>query len=303
MEKAIVTGANGFVGSNLCRRLSSEGVTVYAVIKDENEDIGTIRDLEGVTIVYCDLSAIRSLEHAIPGGAEVFFHLAWVGSAGPLRTNEEVQLKNALWTADALRTAHALGCKKFVCAGSITETEAYLAVYRQESRPAMPYIYGAGKTAAYMVCKPLANELGIDLCWATITNTFGAGERSPRLVNSSIRRIRAGEGLQFTAATQNYDFVYIDDVANAFYLIGVYGKANKSYTIGSGNAKPLRGFLTEMCQTLGTQAYSFGDIPFTGVSLPLEYFSIRELQQDCGYTAQVSFAEGIRRTAAWIAEN
>ena len=42
MKKAIVTGSNGFVGSNVCKRLCADGVKVYAVLKDENEKIDTI---------------------------------------------------------------------------------------------------------------------------------------------------------------------------------------------------------------------------------------------------------------------
>lgn len=37
MKKAIVTGSNGFVGSNVCKRLCAKGVKVLAVVKDENE--------------------------------------------------------------------------------------------------------------------------------------------------------------------------------------------------------------------------------------------------------------------------
>lgn len=302
MKRVIVTGANGFVGSHLCKKLADEGITVYAVIKDESEDISSIRFLNGIKIIFCELSQINRLK-TIVKDTDTFFHLAWVGSAGNMRTNEEVQLNNALWTANALRTAHDLGCEKFVCAGSISEIEAYMAVYHQESSPAMPYIYGAGKVAAYMVCKPLANMLGISLCWATITNAYGVGEHSPRLVNNSIRKCFLGDMLQFTSATQNYDFVYIDDVADAFYLIGLYGKPNKSYTIGSGNAKPLREYLVEMCSVIGTDNYRFGNVPFTGISLPIEEFSIDELVNDCGFSPQVDFCVGIQKTAEWIYEN
>ena len=149
MKKAIVTGANGFVGSNVCKKLCENGVEVTAVIKDENENIDNIKSLSKLSVVYCDLDSIESLTEKISGGDyDVFYHFAWVGSAGPLRCDEEIQLKNALWTAKALRTACKLGCKKFVNAGSIMEKETYTAVYTQDSTPGLPYIYGAGKLAA-----------------------------------------------------------------------------------------------------------------------------------------------------------
>ncbi len=305
MKKSIVTGANGFVGNNVCKALSNSGVKVYAIIKDTNENIENIKHLPNLEIVYCELSDIESLYDKITDrDIDVFYHFAWVGSAGPLRCDEEIQLQNALWTANALKTADKMNCKKFVNAGSITEIEALMAVYTQESKPFLPYIYGAGKIAAHTVCKPLANSLNIDLCWAVITNTYGVGEISPRLVNSSIRKILANEPLQFTSGTQNYDFIYIDDLARAFVAIGKYGKPNKEYVIGSGNAKPLKEFLLEMVNSLAPDAQVvFGDIPFTGVNLPLEAFDTKDLENDCHFKPEISFAQGTKLTMEWIKSN
>ena len=110
MKRAIVTGANGFVGSNVCKKLCENGVEVTAVIKDENENIDNIKSLSKLSVVFCDLDSIESLTEKISGADyDVFYHFAWVGSAGPLRCDEEIQLKNALWTAKALRTACKLG--------------------------------------------------------------------------------------------------------------------------------------------------------------------------------------------------
>ena len=169
MKKVIITGANGFVGSNVCKELDSRGVKIFAVIKDENENIDNIKELENVEIVYCELGEIETLSEKISDrDIDVFYHFAWVGSAGPMRCDEEIQLQNALWTAKALRTADKMKCKKFVNAGSIMEKETYTAVYTQESKPGLPYIYGAGKLIARSICKPIANSLSIDLCWAVI---------------------------------------------------------------------------------------------------------------------------------------
>lgn len=302
MKKTIVTGANGFVGSNVCKELCNQGIKVYAVVKDEQENIENIKNLPNIQIIYCHLNNIGTLENKIPDrDIDVFYHFAWVGSAGPLRCDEEIQLQNALWTVQALRTADKMNCKKFVNAGSIMEKETYTAVYTQESKPALPYIYGAGKLIARSICKPIANSLSIDLCWAVITNAYGAGEFSPRFVNSTIRKIIVNEPLQFTSATQNYDFIYIDDVAKAFVAIGKYGKANKEYTIGSGNAKPLKEFILEMQQTLAPNAtLIFGDVPFTGVNMPLSAFDTTDTETDCHFKPTVSFAEGTRLTMDWI---
>lgn len=299
-KKAIVTGANGFIGSNVCKELSRRGVKVYAVVRDKPS--AALLALANVTPISCDLAQIDRLGDLIPDrDVDVFYHFAWAGSSGAARSDEALQMRNALATVAALRTAEGMRCRKFVNAGSIMERETLEAVFAQDSQPGAAYIYGAAKAAARAMCRPIAAGLSIDLCWAVITNAYGPGERSPRFVNTTIRRMLASEPLRFTAATQNYDFVYIDDVARAFAAIGDHGKPNRAYTIGSGAARPLREFILEMHQALAPQAECFfGDVPFTGVSLPLEAYAIDALQEDCGFAPQVSFAQGIVKTAEWI---
>jgi nucleoside-diphosphate-sugar epimerase len=153
------------------------------------------------------------------------------------------------------------------------------------------------------MCKSVAAEIGIDLIWAMITNAYGVGERSPRLVNSTIQKCIRGESPKFTAGTQNYDFVYIDDVARAFRLIGQNGKPFCEYLIGSSNAKPLKDFLMEMKAAIAPELdFIFGDVPFTGVNLSLEKFDCSRTEADTGFKAEINFEEGCRRTRDWWLE-
>jgi len=122
-------------------------------------------------------------------------------------------------------------------------------------------------------------------------------------VNTTIRKIIHGEPLEFTSGTQNYDFVYIDDVARAFRLIGKNGKPFRHYLIGSSNAKPLREFVLEMKAALAPdREFRFGDVPFTGVSLSLEDYDCSLTEKDTGFKAEVAFSEGVRRTMKWLRE-
>lgn len=302
MKRAIVTGANGFVGSALVKELLKHDIEVICL--DRQGCCGNLPDDERVTFIEHDLDKSAMLEDVLaPFNADIMYHFAWAGSAGPQRADTELQLKNAQWTIDCLRLAKKVGCKRFVCAGSIMEHETISAAYAQGNKPGMAYVYGSGKLVAHTMAMSVAADIGIDLIWAKITNAYGAGELSPRFINTTIRKILNDEPLQFTAATQNYDFVYIDDVARAFYLIGKNGKPFSHYLIGSSNASPLKQFILQIKESIGQdKEFIFGDVPFTGINMPLEDFDCTKTFEDTGFKAQISFIEGIRLTTQWIKE-
>lgn len=300
--KAIVTGANGFVGSALVKELIKNNIEVLCI--DQSENSSRIPNSPLIKKLILSIENIDELENSIEYGEyDLFYHFAWVGSAGPLRSDEKIQTTNALWNVKCLRTAAKIGCKKFIGAGSIMEFEVHAAMYAQGSTPGTAYIYGVGKVLAHELAKPIANKLGIDLVWAYITNAYGVGECSPRFINTTLRKIINNDKLEFTSGIQNYDFIYIDDVARAFYLLGIKGKANKGYVVGSGHAKPLKEFIIEMIEANSpSNQPHFGDVPFTGVNISLETFDTTPIKEDCGFEPTISFAEGTGKTIKWLME-
>lgn len=300
MKNVIITGADGFVGSYTVEKFLKEGCKVLAI--DICDEPRRIKGHENLIYMKCDISDTTTLVNSITHGVyDTFVHFAWAGSAGEARINYNLQMKNALTTVECLKAAKELGCSRFVCAGSIMEYEVEAAIHSQGSRPGMGYIYGMGKHIAHCMCKSVAANIGIELLWPMITNAYGVGELSPRFVNTTLRKIINKEPLQFTAGTQNYDFVYVSDVAQAFYKVALKGKPFCEYMIGSGDAKPLREFITEMVSSCGPDCMPlFGDVPFTGTNMPLSTFDISAIKEDCDFEPEISFAKGTKMTMEWL---
>ena len=300
MKNVIITGADGFVGSYTLERFLKEGCKVLAL--DMGKEPRRLKGHENLIYMQCDISNTRAMVDTISHGIyDTFVHFAWAGSSGVSRIDYNLQMQNALNTVECLKAAKELGCTRFVCAGSIMEYEVEAAIHSQGSKPGMGYIYGMGKHIAHCMCKSVAANIGIDLLWPMITNAYGIGEFSPRFVNTTLRKIIKGEPLQFTAGTQNYDFVYVSDVAQAFYKVALNGKPFHEYMIGSGDAKPLRQFILEMVKACGPDSSPlFGDVPFTGTNMLLSTFAIENIKNDCGFVPEVSFAQGTRITMDWL---
>lgn len=303
MKKVIVTGANGFIGTALCRELASQNIEVLAVVRDEKENIDNIKELPGLRIVYCDLAEFKKLGQMIPDrDVDVLYHLAWVGTAGPLRGDYEVQMDNLRYTCDTVLACQELQCKKFVFASSIMEYEID-ALMKTDATPGINTLYSSGKVAADYFARTIAGSLGISYIRTVISNIYGPGETSPRLINTSLRKLLSGEHCAFSEGNQMYDFIYVSDAAKAFCAVGEKGKENKTYYIGSLSPRPLKEFLCEMRDQVDTSiGIGLGEIPFEGISLTYQEFDIEAVKKDTGFVPSIDFAEGIQNTIKWLKE-
>lgn len=301
MKSAIVTGANGFVGSALLRELSAHQIPVLAVIKDENSDISAIRSLPGVEIVYCRMEELEQLPQRARPGAEVFYHLAWAGSTGTMRGDYNLQLQNVRWTLDAVRAAGAMGCRRFVGAGTLAEFDVDAYAPMNGSTPNPVSIYGAAKIAAHYMSKADCGAQGVEHVWAYISNTYGIGNYTSNFVNFAAKMMITGKPANFTTGEQFYDFVYINDAAQGLYCVGERGKMNYAYYIGSTKPAKLKNFIRIIRDEIDPSIrLHLGAVSFDGVTQPESTFDCSSLVQDTGYQPRVVFRDGIRITVAWL---
>ncbi len=303
MKKAIVTGANGFVGSAVCKELAARGTEVIAIVRHPEAHIESIEMNTNIRIVYSDLANFAKLADLIPDrDIDVLFHFAWVGSAGPLRGDVDIQMNNVKYTCDTVKACAAIGCKRFVFASSIMEYEIE-ATMATDATPGINTLYCSAKVAADYMARTIAGSMGIAYIRAVISNIYGPGELSPRLVNTSLRKMLSGEHCSFSTGDQLYDFIYIKDAAKTFVEIGERGKKNKTYYIGSQEPRPLKEFLTEMRDCVDPDInIGIGEVPFSGVSLSYKEFDVNAVKNDTGFVPEVSFKDGINYTIEWLKE-
>lgn len=301
MPKAIVTGASGFVGKALVKQLSINGYEVVAIIRDKNKS-AEFNDLNNVSAVICNLSDISNLKNLIEKAAySYFFHLAWEGTSGSEREDYYKQLQNVAYTCDTVKAANDLGCKRFIYAGSLMEYESIKYIPMSGSIPVKNYIYRTAKLTAHYMSKSLAVDLGIDFVIGTISNAYGEGEISARLINSTIRKLLNNEKISFTSGEQLYDFIYITDVAKAFIAIAEKGRAYGNYYIGNRAQRKLKDYLIDIKDCIDEDIkLGLGKIPFDGVSLDYTEFDTESLYEDTNFKCEVDFKEGVRRTIKWI---
>lgn len=301
MKKVIITGANGFIGSALCRRLTSEGIEVIAVVRNKESNIVNIEKLPHLRIVCCDLSDYHLLPELIPDrDADCLYHFAWHGTSGDLRSKYDVQLENIRCTCVLIESCSIMTCNRFVFASSIMEYEI-IALMKSEISPSSSTMYSCAKLAADYMARIAATANNIEYLRAVISNVYGPGEHGPRLINSSLRKLLNGEHCSFSPGEQLYDFIYIDDAVSAFHLMGEKGIKNRTYYIGSLTPHPLKEFLIEMGKQVSSDIdLGIGELPFNGISLTYKEFDVMSLYNDTGFIPRVSFSDGIQKTIEWL---
>ena len=308
MKKAIVTGATGFIGKFLVRELVKQNVEVIAVVRQGTKNLNTINALP-VKIVECNIADYHMLPDIIADrDIDVVFHIAWQGVSDLDARNEAIQMQNLQSTLDLIDSMHIMKISCFIGCGSMHEAESLIEMNEDKVISNLGYMYKATKTAAHWIGKAKCGTYGIRFFWPLI-NTYGEEERSARLVNTIIRKVLHGESPDLSAGTQYYDFVHVSDVARALILIAKKGVNGTNYTIGSGDAKPLKEFLKIVGQ-VANDLYGgapvelgFGRITSNVISLPITTFDVTYLYRDTGFKALIPFREGIERTARWIKED
>ena len=299
MDRVIVTGANGFIGKTLVKALLGKGYHVVA-LDIRFDDILT--NDSRVTCVNVLNKNVFELKKEIPvNDYKSFFHLAWAGTSGPARADYEMQLNNVKLTCDYIKLCSEIGCKRVVYASSINEMETYEYLQSDNIEPSGGYIYGTGKLAAHLMGETVAKLNGIEFIPVIITNIYGVGEKSARMIYTAINKLIHKEHCSFTAGYQTYDFIYITDAINSIIAVAEKGNAFNRYYIGSGDPKPLREFLLEMRDIVDPDAeIGLGDIPFKGVDISYDQFDLKKVERDTGYKNEITFTEGIGMTADYI---
>src|SRR6266700_185200 len=304
----LVTGGAGFIGSSIVRALLSRGDRVRVIDnffsgKRENltEVAGDIELIEGDVRVEADLA--RAL-----AGIEIVFHEAAIPSVprslvDPIASHDA----NATATLKLLYTAKKAGVRRVVYAASSSAYGDTPTLPKIETmRPAPLSPYAVSKLAGEHYLAVFAGAYGLETVSLRYFHVFGPRQDPkseyaaviPRFVTAAL----AGQTPRiFGDGTQSRDFCHIDNIIEANFKAASAPATQVSgqvFNIACGVATDLNQVVAVIGDILGRhiqprhEAERAGDIKHS-------YADIGKARQRLGYSASVSFAEGLRRTLDW----
>ena len=302
MKTAVVTGATSMIGVALIESLVEHDVeNIYAVVREGCQKLERLPKSSAVKVIYCSADNYSSLPTKIHQKCDVFYHIAWSLTGAKRNDDLYEQSRNIIYTLDAINSAKALGCEKFVGAGSQAEY-GRLDIERispeSSVNPVQPY--GIAKYAAGKMAIEQAAKLDISCLWVRIFSVYGIYDKQSSMVASSLGKMINGEKAEFTPAEQTWDYLFSSDAGEAFYLIGERASGRKVYCLGSGKAQPLKDYIAVMEKATASQNVYIGALPYPKGVLMNLCADITSLKEDTGFSPKVGFTEGIAKTIRWI---
>ncbi|MDW7729096.1 MAG: NAD-dependent epimerase/dehydratase family protein [Bacillota bacterium] len=307
----LVTGAAGFIGSHLARRLVDGGSRVIGIdcftdyydrsLKEKN--IEGLKESPLFELIEADIADIGSLglEDA---GIELIFHQAAQAGVRASWGGEFAHYThhNVLGTQRLLEWARRVKLQRFVYASSSSVYGNSDKLPMNEAdlpKPMSPY--GVTKLAAEHLCNLYHQNFNVPSVSLRYFTVYGPGQRPDMAFNRFIRAILAGEELViYGNGEQTRDFTFIDDIVNANLAAAASrGVCGWVYNIGGGSRISVNGVL-EILGHLSGKKVKVRHEPVQAGDPPHTYADTSRARGELGFMPQGSLEEGLQKMIEWF---
>ncbi len=306
---SLVTGAAGFIASQLCRKLLLKGHKVLGIdsftdfypkwIKEKN--LETLKGNKNFEFIEKDLTEM-DLTSALRDADYIFHHAAQAGVRASWGEHFSVYSKNNIEaTQKLLEASKDARLKRFVFASSSSVYGSCPELPMSEASPLHPFSpYGVTKLASEHLCLLYHKNYGIPCVCLRFFTVYGPGQRPDMAFHRFFKAIAEDKEIPvYGEGDQTRDFTYIDDIIEANLASLEKGKTGEVYNIGGGNRKRLKDLFPvfeEICQKkikLKKHEKQPGDVPHT-------FASIEKARKDLGYSPRTQLQEGLKEEWGWI---
>lgn len=289
---ALVTGATGFVGSHLVRRLIKESWKVHIISRPESS-LEIIKDVKGETLNHLHDGTTDGMLRIIKESKPIIvFHLAslFLTQHQP-KDLEPLIRSNILFGTQLLEAMAANGVCKLVNTG--TSWQHYS---NEDYNPVC--LYASTKQAYEAILKFYIETTTLRVVTLKLFDTYGPNDMRPKLFNLLKKVAEDQKPLAMSPGEQLIDIVYIDDVVEAFLiaadrLLRNNAKKYEEYAVSSGNPLKLRDLVKKYEEVIGKKLpIEWGGRPYRDREVMEPWKRGEKLY---GWTPKVCLDEGIKK--------
>ncbi|MBD2040338.1 NAD-dependent epimerase/dehydratase family protein [Microcoleus sp. FACHB-672] len=299
MKKVLLTGATGFIGGHCLPLLLEKGYEVHAVSSKQVDKILSEGNWHQANL----LKSSQVYELMAKVQPSHLLHFAWYAVPGKYWTS----LENFRWVQGSLDLLSAFvqhGGKRVVMAGTCAEYNWNYGYCSEAVTPLSPAtVYGTCKHSLQMMLDAFVQQTRLSAAWGRIFFVYGPHEHPSRLVSSVIHSLIKGEPALCSHGNQIRDFLYVEDVADAFVALlesDVAGALN----IASGEPVALKDIIYKVATQFNrTELIQLGAIPSSSNDPPFLVANVERLKDEVNWRLKYNSSRGLEQTIKWWKKN
>lgn len=304
MKNVLITGFNGFVGTALAQRLLDIGdIHVVGLVKDRNYK--TVPAVHArCSVVYGDLRDYETVRYAMSTyEIDTVFH---VGAVTILRKSvvdpTTCYQTNIMGTINVLEAARQVGVRKVVVASSDKAYGTYEELPYVETMgvQASPDAYSTSKACTDLIAASYASGYGVDVSTIRAGNIYGPGDFNlSRLIPRSTLLCLDNAPPQIYRGVGQYkrEFMYIDDIVDAYLLVCDRGLPGHAYNVGGSGFLTIIDTVNKIVELTGcSNRPEIVDKDF--IEIKEQYLDASKIQA-LGWTCNNDIDMGLEKTVAW----
>ncbi len=302
-QSVFITGATGFIGSHLARRLVSQGARVSALMRPGSSTRRVTDILDRMQVFEGDLSDLGALQRMLATAKPRYlFHLAaytlvdrdWAHAEIAMRVNLE----------GTMHLTHALSGMELTCMVNSGTCEEYgdAPPPIDEEQPAQPVSpYSVSKAAATLWCQMLHRTAQMPIVTVRPFLSYGPWQEPVRLIPQAILAAIDGKNLPMTNGEQTREFTHVDDIVDGYLRAAATPEAaGQVINLGSGMEHQVR----DVVRTIFVLAQArgqplLGAVPYRAAEIWRCVSSNAKARRILGWQPRISLEQGLRDTIAW----
>ena len=300
-RNALVTGAGGFIGANLARRLCRDGYDVHLVVRPRGDRWrleGLAEHAEIHEADLADAAAVRRLVSVVE--PDLIFHAAAHGAYPTQSDLHRMLAVNVLGTVNLLGACLERGFSGFVHTGSSSEYGFKDHAPREDDYLEPNSDYAVTKAAATLYCRHVAVDRGVNVTTLRLYSAYGPWEEPTRLIPTLITRGLVGEIPDLASPDVARDYIYVDDVVDAC-VVAAAADSGEIYNLGTGVQTTLSEVVELARRVMGIDAEPrWGSMRNRSWDTSVWVADTGYAERKLGWRPRIGFEAGLRQTVEWF---
>ena len=262
MNKVLITGITGFLGSHIAENLIASNIAVIG-LKRSNSDIWRCKGFEDA-VHWVDIDEEGLYEKELSAmDFDTVIHGAWIGVASDLRNDWGEQSKNISFLLSLLEISKNAGASKFIFLGSQAEYGSFNGKINEDYPANAVNAYAGVKLACLELVKTFCLTNNMNWIWLRLFSFFGEKENSNWLIPSLIRLMKVGNQMDFTKGEQKYAYLYVKDFATIMNSLVTSSVQSGIYNVSSSESRTIKSLIEEIRDYVNPNfVLNFGALPY-----------------------------------------